>query len=301
MNERLACALGYCVAVWFVCSSLYRAGRAYSALRKRPAPETRRACWKVWIAPGGSVAGALLLFIAVLRAGRAFTPSGLLPLAYAIAGSLLFASLADLYVAWTRGLSAAPVSRRSLANTLVFVALTLAACSIAFYVKSVPGSRDGTALLTFPARSGTWRVIAGGRSSWTNYHHENPAAPNYAADFVRSDGETGHAPLFAPLSGEVVEAIGDRGNECPEPEGNVVRIKAGDRTEVLMAHLEPGSVVVKRGDHVTTGQPVARCGGSGSATAPHLHMHAERNGRPVPMLFEPGRRFPVRGDLFIIR
>ena len=41
---------------------------------------------------------------------------------------------------------------------------------------------------------------------------------------------------------------------------------------VLLAHLRQGSVAVRPGDRVTTGQPVGACGNSGNSTQPHLHL-----------------------------
>lgn len=38
------------------------------------------------------------------------------------------------------------------------------------------------------------------------------------------------------------------------------------------AHLKPGSVTVKEGDKVTTGQVLGRLGSTGNSTAPHLHF-----------------------------
>ncbi|HEY7640596.1 MAG TPA: M23 family metallopeptidase [Steroidobacteraceae bacterium] len=56
--------------------------------------------------------------------------------------------------------------------------------------------------------------------------------------------------------------------------GNHIIIKHG--TEVaeysLYAHLKPGSVLVKKDDMVTRGQPIAAVGSSGSSTEPHLHF-----------------------------
>jgi murein DD-endopeptidase MepM/ murein hydrolase activator NlpD len=54
--------------------------------------------------------------------------------------------------------------------------------------------------------------------------------------------------------------------------GNHVLIKHGDEY-ALYAHLKPGSVKVKVGDVVKTGQQLGVVGSSGSSTEPHLHFH----------------------------
>jgi murein DD-endopeptidase MepM/ murein hydrolase activator NlpD len=39
----------------------------------------------------------------------------------------------------------------------------------------------------------------------------------------------------------------------------------------LLVHMKPGSVILKRGDHVEPGQLVGRIGFSGDSIFPHLH------------------------------
>ena len=63
--------------------------------------------------------------------------------------------------------------------------------------------------------------------------------------------------------------------------------------QVLLAHLQHGSLTVRVGDQVTTGQPLGRVGNSGNTSEPHLHIHAVPagtedvlRGAGVPILFE---------------
>jgi len=64
--------------------------------------------------------------------------------------------------------------------------------------------------------------------------------------------------------------------------------------EILLAHLEQGSVMVQPGDRVAQGQQVGAVGNSGNTSEPHLHIHAQRggsdeaflDGAPVPILFD---------------
>jgi murein DD-endopeptidase MepM/ murein hydrolase activator NlpD len=49
----------------------------------------------------------------------------------------------------------------------------------------------------------------------------------------------------------------------------------------MMAHLSPGSIHVKVGDHVTLGQPIAKVGNSGNTTEPHLHIQAQTIGTGI--------------------
>lgn len=54
--------------------------------------------------------------------------------------------------------------------------------------------------------------------------------------------------------------------------GNHAVIKIGPRKYAVYAHLQPGSVRVKPGQRVRTGQVLGLLGNSGNSTAPHLHF-----------------------------
>ncbi|HEX4682589.1 MAG TPA: M23 family metallopeptidase [Gemmatimonadaceae bacterium] len=54
--------------------------------------------------------------------------------------------------------------------------------------------------------------------------------------------------------------------------GNFVAIDIGGGKYALYAHVQPGSLRVKVGDHVKRGQVVALLGNSGNSTEPHVHF-----------------------------
>lgn len=54
--------------------------------------------------------------------------------------------------------------------------------------------------------------------------------------------------------------------------GNYVMIDHGNGEYSLSAHLQPGSIRVKVGDHVMQGQVIGKLGSSGNSTEPHLHF-----------------------------
>ncbi|GAA2503117.1 M23 family metallopeptidase [Streptomyces longisporus] len=54
--------------------------------------------------------------------------------------------------------------------------------------------------------------------------------------------------------------------------GNHVVLDLGDGTYALYAHLQRGSLAVRPGDRVRTGQLLGRCGNSGNSTEPHVHF-----------------------------
>ncbi|HEV7783795.1 MAG TPA: M23 family metallopeptidase, partial [Thermoanaerobaculia bacterium] len=55
--------------------------------------------------------------------------------------------------------------------------------------------------------------------------------------------------------------------------GNDVVLDLGGDRYALYAHLKPGSLRVRPGDHVRRGQVIALVGNSGNAYGPHLHFH----------------------------
>ncbi len=57
-----------------------------------------------------------------------------------------------------------------------------------------------------------------------------------------------------------------------EADGNSVVLDLGNGKYALYAHLQPGSVRVKPGDKVRTGQVLGLVGNTGNSLAPHLHF-----------------------------
>jgi murein DD-endopeptidase MepM/ murein hydrolase activator NlpD len=53
--------------------------------------------------------------------------------------------------------------------------------------------------------------------------------------------------------------------------GNRVVIDHRHGESSLLAHMQPGSILVKKGDHVKQDELVGRLGNAGATTAPHLH------------------------------
>jgi len=72
-----------------------------------------------------------------------------------------------------------------------------------------------------------------------------------------------------------VDAVKDR------EAGNSVIIDHGDGWETQYAHLRKGSIIVKPGQTVTAGQPIALMGLSGRTEFTHTHFEVRHNGKPV--------------------
>ena len=80
-------------------------------------------------------------------------------------------------------------------------------------------------------------------------------------------------------SGRPDQRIGSTDNHFQS--GNNIVTDIGGGRYLMMAHLSPGSIQVKVGDHVKQGQPIARVGNSGNTTEPHLHIQAQTIGTGI--------------------
>jgi len=94
-------------------------------------------------------------------------------------------------------------------------------------------------------------------------------------DDFPSFGET----VRAPCSGQVIRIRSDLQDQLvgvrdrQHPRGNEICIKREDGFVVVLAHLRKGSVLVKEGEYVESGQELAQVGNSGQSSEPHLHIH----------------------------
>jgi murein DD-endopeptidase MepM/ murein hydrolase activator NlpD len=147
--------------------------------------------------------------------------------------------------------------------------------------------------LRLPFR-GEWVVFWGGRTMQEN-HHAAVRSQRFAYDLLivrddsthRGDGKqladyySYGEPVLAPAAGTIVRLEDGRpdqefGTTDPaQPAGNYIVIDHGDGEFSLLAHLQPGSLQVKKGDHVQEGDVLARCGNSGNTSEPHLHYHLQ--------------------------
>jgi hypothetical protein len=78
--------------------------------------------------------------------------------------------------------------------------------------------------------------------------------------------------------------------------GNSVIARIGPHQYALYAHMKPGSIRVREGQRLRTGQIIGRLGNSGNSTGPHLHFAIQSKPRPfarsVPYVFD---RFKLEG------
>lgn len=116
------------------------------------------------------------------------------------------------------------------------------------------------------------RMVTGDPTKLTSY-------PYYGVDIrAVSDG-----PVVA-----VVDSLPDQvpggnpsGLRLEEYGGNYIVQDIGNGNYAFYAHLKPGSVRVKSGEALTTGQIIAALGNSGNSSAPHLHFQVMNTPDPL--------------------
>ncbi len=156
--------------------------------------------------------------------------------------------------------------------------------------------------------AGEWFVYNGGRSQLLNGHSPNESN---AIDFMRLGGNgrthTGGAgapltdyvgfgwPVLAPADGRIVEVADGYADAPPGTNGdhpNTLVMDIGGGRYVVMGHLKQGSILVKAGDVVRRGEPIAAVGNTGNTNEPHLHLQIQDSptgkedaDRTFPMVF----------------
>jgi hypothetical protein len=178
----------------------------------------------------------------------------------------------------------------------------------------VPLDVGKPAVVIAPPLKGQRWVVAGGCCDTITYHRGatlpiNGAihvAERYAIDLVQLDDKNKIASgpidklssyaffgreIYSVADGTVVAMADDRPEQVPGklPQGmplqaalgNYVVIDIGEGRFAFYAHMQPGSLRVKPGDKVTTGQVLGLLGNSGNTDAPHLHFHVMDGASPL--------------------
>jgi hypothetical protein len=185
-------------------------------------------------------------------------------------------------------------------------------------------------VLGAPLRGGPWvalydpTMIGGHRTSLYTLDGHARIPARFAIDWVklaedatRARGDTSTlanwhgygAEVLAVADGTVVEALDDiaesptlSASEGPlaleNVSGNYVALDLGGGRYAFYEHLKPGSITVRRGARVRSGQVIGLLGNSGgSSSGPHLHFHVADSGNELaaeglPYVF---RNFDVVG------
>lgn len=132
-------------------------------------------------------------------------------------------------------------------------------------------------------------LLSGGRLREERFLAGNPIAAGYLSSTYGQRIDPFHGTLafhrgvdFAGPEGADIVATGDgmvvfAGEHSGY--GEVVEISHGDGITTVYAHAS--KVLVKAGEIVREGQPIARLGSTGRSTGPHVHYEVRRNGAPI--------------------
>lgn len=231
--------------------------------------------------------GALAMLF-VLQRGTMFMPVGLQGVLAALL--VVWAALEIILAGWTPQPGRPWLRGAANLAGLVLGALGLLLSLGAVRAAAYPPVADSVVLERVPF-AGAWVAVGAGATTATN-HHARIASQKYAADLAalcddgrlfRGDGTrqedscTFGLPVLSPVDGEVVLAVDGHadGSSRDVLPGNHVVIRIGEGRYVALAHFRRGSVLVREGERVRAGQPLAEAGNSGNSDFAHLHVHVQ--------------------------
>lgn len=114
-----------------------------------------------------------------------------------------------------------------------------------------------------PWQGGVRRFVAQGNRSFTSHRDFHL----YAYDFVMKNG----TEILASRAGKIVEVIDDL--DAIGFRGNLLLIEHEDGQRSGYAHIQYKSSLVKVGEEVKQGQPIALSGMTGQTIFPHVHFY----------------------------
>jgi hypothetical protein len=244
---------------------------------------------------------AFVLALGVVGFGVLTTPSGWFGVPLRIAVLVLFAIA--IVVSLRRG-GESDGQDDSPIRTMVKIVIAVFFGSAAIGAIRAHAVPPGAIELGFPLTDGSYLIAHGGSHPAANTHFVTPAEA-YAVDLVKLNAAGMRARgiypnaakryaifgdlVVSPCQSATILAAIDTFPDAPRQSvddkhrhGNHVVLRCRD-VNVTLAHLQRGSVVVRAGDKISRGAPLARVGNSGTSSEPHLHIHAERAGAAVPI------------------
>ena len=142
---------------------------------------------------------------------------------------------------------------------------------------------DTSFIYTLPYPKGVSHLLIQG------YHSKFSHRGRIMLDFKMDKGSS----ITAARAGVVIRAVDSfsKGgfNKKYLGKANQVVIKHADGSQAMYAHIQKGGALVRLGDSVRTGQPIAKSGSVGYSAFPHLHFvvwgPTPRGRSPLPTRF----------------
>lgn len=189
------------------------------------------------------------------------------------------------------------------------------------YFTGTTGKTERIAL-GFPLKTGKYFVLQGGKGLPANMFHYSYRGAVFAIDIVKlnkygnradnvfssnlEDYEIYGDTIFSPCAGKVINVKDENPDNTPPvrkrgPSNlNAVVIQT-DSCYVFLGHNKKGSAMVREGDIVKLGQPVALVGNSGFSLEPHLHIQVhKRSGTGLPWYREPQLFIEFDGRAYLL-
>ncbi|RYD57137.1 MAG: M23 family metallopeptidase [Sphingobacteriales bacterium] len=292
--------------VWFVIG-LFSSWLIYRAITvfilKRPRVSWRQVerhryikCLKIATAAAFAILLLTLPFHLWIGASyRRLMPWYVMPILLSV---LMVWTALELYLSFSMS---ARLQRSTFKKVMLTITVALLVPASSYYLVTLPQiftypAGQECMMLDLPVK-GEWSAGHAGGSKKVNYHCAL-RAQKYAMDITKVNVEgafykgeggkvedfyTTNQPIYAPASGTVVRVTDSFENSTvmseekvkTNPAGNHVVIEIAKDRYVFLAHLNRGSIVVKEGDHIKSGDLVGKAGNSGNTSWPHLHMHIQ--------------------------
>ena len=189
------------------------------------------------------------------------------------------------------------------------------------YFTGTTGKTERIAL-AFPLKTGKYFVLQGGKGLPANMFHYSYRGAVYAIDIVKLnkygnradhifspfliDYEIFEDTIYSPCAGRIIDVRDNNFDNVPPRRKrgptnlNAVVIQT-DSCYVFLGHNRRHSAMVKTGDSVKLGQPLALVGNSGFSLEPHLHIQAhKRSGTGLPWYREPQLFIEFDGRAYLL-
>lgn len=121
---------------------------------------------------------------------------------------------------------------------------------------------------TYHSSADPYRISQGFNGEFSH----NLPANRYALDIALPIGTALHATRDGVVMAAVDSHVGGGLAAQYRGKANHLRLRHADGTMTLYAHLQTGSLRVRKGDRVKVGQRVAASGNTGYSSGPHLHL-----------------------------